>query len=92
MARVTVEDCLRHVANRFDLVQLASLRARQLMRGALPKVSWDGDKPTVVALREIAEGHTDFPNETYDFAAQFAAMHSDSEQSMSERQEKREQE
>lgn len=79
MARVTVEDCLQHVKNRFDLVQVASGRARQLMRGAQPKVAWDGDKPTVVALREVAEGHTVFPNEVYDFAAQFAAMHEHSQ-------------
>lgn len=79
MARVTVEDCLEYVANRFELVKVASGRARQLMRGAQPKVAWDGDKPTVVALREIAEGYTSFPNEVYDFAAQFAAMHESSQ-------------
>jgi len=56
MARVTVEDCLDHVDNRFDLVLLATKRARQLVRGADPKVPWENDKPTVVALREIAEG------------------------------------
>jgi DNA-directed RNA polymerase subunit omega len=60
MARVTVEDCLRNVKNRFELVLLASKRARQLMRGKEPKVEWDNDKATVVALREIAEGYTDF--------------------------------
>ena len=60
MARVTVEDCLKHVKNRFELVLLSAKRARQLMRGKDPKVEWDGDKPTVVALREIAEGFTDF--------------------------------
>lgn len=60
MARVTVEDCLRNVKNRFELVLLAAKRARQLMRGKDPKVEWDNDKATVVALREIAEGHTDF--------------------------------
>lgn len=59
MARVTVEDCLNHVENRFKLVLLATKRARQLaMTGADPVVDWDGDKATVVALREIAEGHT----------------------------------
>jgi len=56
MARVTVEDCLEHVDNRFDLVLLATKRARQLVRGVDPKVPWENDKPTVVALREIAEG------------------------------------
>ena len=57
MARVTVEDCLEHVANRFELVMVASKRARQLaIRGDQPMVEWENDKPTVVALREIAEG------------------------------------
>ena len=58
MARVTVEDCLDHVDNRFELVLVASKRARQLARqGIEPTVEWDNDKPTVVALREIAVGH-----------------------------------
>lgn len=57
MARVTVEDCLKHVANRFELVMVASKRARQIaVRGDQPMVEWENDKPTVVALREIAEG------------------------------------
>jgi DNA-directed RNA polymerase subunit omega len=57
MARVTVEDCLEHVNNRFELVMLASARARDIaIRGAQPLVEWDNDKPTVVALREIAAG------------------------------------
>ncbi len=57
MARVTVEDCLEHVDNRFELVMLAAKRAREIaIRGAQPMVEWDNDKPTVVALREIAEG------------------------------------
>jgi DNA-directed RNA polymerase subunit omega len=61
MARITVEDCLENVENRFELVILSSKRARQLMRGsAEPKVAWENDKPTVVALREIALGYTDF--------------------------------
>lgn len=61
MARVTVEDCLQNVKNRFELVILASKRARQLMRGTSePKVAWENDKATVVALREIAMGYTDF--------------------------------
>jgi DNA-directed RNA polymerase subunit omega len=60
MARVTVEDCLKNVKNRFELVIIASKRARQLMHGKTPRVEWDNDKATVVALREIAEGHTDF--------------------------------
>ncbi|MCB1789619.1 MAG: DNA-directed RNA polymerase subunit omega [Gammaproteobacteria bacterium] len=56
MARITVEDCLAHVDNRFDLVLLASRRARQLVNGVDPLLPWENDKPTVVALREIAEG------------------------------------
>lgn len=56
MARVTVEDCLRYVENRFDLVLKASARAHLLERGeAEPKVPEDNDKPTVIALREIAQ-------------------------------------
>ncbi len=57
MARVTVEDCLDNVDNRFELVLLASKRARQLAVGGKdPMVDVDSDKATVVALREIAEG------------------------------------
>ena len=53
MARVTVEDCLKKIPNRFELVLCAAYRARQISQGYAPK-----DKPTVVALREIAEGKT----------------------------------
>jgi len=56
MARITVEDCLQSVDNLFDLVLLAAKRARQLANGAEARVEWENDKPTVVALREIAEG------------------------------------
>lgn len=60
MARVTVEDCLDHVDNRFELVLLASTRAREILRsGQDPLVPWDNDKATVVALREIAKGLVD---------------------------------
>ncbi|TXJ07720.1 MAG: DNA-directed RNA polymerase subunit omega [Acinetobacter sp.] len=60
MARVTVEDCLENVDNRFELVLVASKRARQLARqGVDPTVEWDNDKPSVVALREIALGTVD---------------------------------
>jgi DNA-directed RNA polymerase subunit omega len=55
MARLTVEDCLTSLGNRFDLVLLASKRARDLAKGAQPFVSPDNDKPTVLALREIAD-------------------------------------
>ncbi len=56
MARVTVEDCLENVDNRFELVLVASKRARQLAMGKEPLLDPEKDKPTVVALREIAEG------------------------------------
>jgi DNA-directed RNA polymerase subunit omega len=57
MARVTVEDCLGKVDNLFQLVLVATKRSRQLARGQEPTVPWDDDKPTVVALREIAAGN-----------------------------------
>ncbi len=57
MARVTVEDCLENVDNRFELVMLATKRSRQIaIGGKEPKVPVENDKPTVLALREIAEG------------------------------------
>jgi DNA-directed RNA polymerase subunit omega len=56
MARITVEDSLRNVENRFQLVLVAAKRARDLERGAEPRVELENDKPTVVALREIAAG------------------------------------
>ena len=57
MARITVEDCLEKVDNRFHLVRVASKRARQLMNVKEPTLEWDNDKATVVALREIAAGN-----------------------------------
>jgi DNA-directed RNA polymerase subunit omega len=57
MARITVEDCLQNVDNLFQLVLLASQRARRLANGAEPTIPWENDKATVVALREIAEGN-----------------------------------
>ncbi|MDQ7000626.1 MAG: DNA-directed RNA polymerase subunit omega [Mariprofundus sp.] len=56
MARVTVEDCIRYYPNRFEMVLLASRRARQLLRGMPPMVASDEDKPAVLALREIGDG------------------------------------
>ena len=56
MARVTVEDCLENVSNRFELVMVASKRARQIANGQEPLVEEENDKPTVIALREIAAG------------------------------------
>ncbi len=58
MARVTVEDCLKKIPNRFEMILAASKRTRELLvRGETPTVSWDHDKATVVALREIAAGN-----------------------------------
>ena len=59
MARITVNDCLEKVDNRFQLVMIASKRTRELILGAEPLVDAEGDKPTVIALREIAEGLVD---------------------------------
>ena len=56
MARVTIEDCLDNVENRFELVLVASKRARQLANGHESYLPWEDDKPTVLALREIAAG------------------------------------
>jgi len=62
MARVTIEDCLEHVENRFKLVLLASTRARQLSRGATEFLPRGKDKDTVLALREVAAGHVSTSN------------------------------
>ena len=59
MARITVEDCLEKLDNRFQLVLVATKRARQIARGATPLLDDEDDKPTVIALREIAEGLVD---------------------------------
>ena len=59
MARITVEDCLGKIPNRFQLVLVASKRARELTLGKPALVPWENDKPTVVALRELAEGKLD---------------------------------
>ena len=56
MARITVEDCLDKIDNIFDLVLVAAKRARRLSNGADATLEWENDKPTVMALREIAEG------------------------------------
>ena len=59
MARITVEDCLARIDNRFEMVLTATKRARQIANGAEPMVEEENDKPTVIALREIAEGLVD---------------------------------
>jgi len=56
MARVTVDDCLKRISNRFELTLVATYRARQLTLGSTPMVEVDRDKPTVIALRELAAG------------------------------------
>lgn len=56
MARVTVDDCINNIPNRFEMTLAAATRARQISVGASPKVEADKDKPAVLALREIAEG------------------------------------
>lgn len=80
MARITVEDCLDHVENRFELVLLASKRARQISTGGrTPFVDWENDKATVVALREVAEGLItpanvdtfERPSKTENFSSEF---------------------
>ncbi|MDX1517658.1 MAG: DNA-directed RNA polymerase subunit omega [Woeseiaceae bacterium] len=57
MARITVEDCLDNIDNIFEMVLVASKRARRIAHGAEPMVDVENDKPTVLALREIADGH-----------------------------------
>ena len=57
MARITIEDCVEKVPNRFHLVQMAAIRAKQLKRGAQALVGGDANKEVVTALREIAAGH-----------------------------------
>jgi DNA-directed RNA polymerase subunit omega len=56
MARITVEDCTKFIPNRFELTLVATTRARQIAQGAAPLVDASRDKPTVIALREIAAG------------------------------------
>ncbi len=81
MARVTVEDCLEHVDNRFQLVVTASKRARKLAdSGVDPEVDWDNDKPTVVALREIAGGYLDRNGEVKPLAVEDLVLDDESEE------------
>jgi DNA-directed RNA polymerase subunit omega len=78
VARVTVEDCLEKVGNRFELIMVASKRARDISMGTEPLVEWENDKATVVALREIADSliTNDYLKET--------PMNSDSDTLLSE--------
>lgn len=59
MARITVDDCLKRIPNRFDMTLAATARARQLAVGATPMIEAARDKPTVIALRELAQGKID---------------------------------
>ena len=59
MARITIEDCIEKIPNRFELVLAAAKRARQITRGSPLLVPYEKDKPTVIALREVAEGLVD---------------------------------
>ena len=56
MARITVEDCLKHIPNRFEMALAATYRARQIANGSQPMMETQRDKPTVIALREMAAG------------------------------------
>ena len=56
MARITIEDCMEHVPNRFHLVRMASIRAKQLKKGARPLLTSEENKEVVMSLREIAAG------------------------------------
>jgi DNA-directed RNA polymerase subunit omega len=66
MARITVEDCMEIVPNRFHLVQMAAIRTKQLKKGARALVEGDGNKEVVTSLREIAAGYItpDYPEES----------------------------
>lgn len=75
MARVTVEDCLDNVDNRFALVILAAKRARQLFKGAKPTVEHSKNKALVVSLREIAAGHVYYEGDLVDILREFLALH-----------------
>ena len=71
MARITVEDCLRQIPNRYEMVKLAAKRVKQLaVDGREPTVDPEDDKPTVIALREIAAGLVTFENiDSFNFDA-----------------------
>lgn len=62
MARVTIEDCIRHYPNRFEMVVLAARRARQLQNGMPSVLEEEGHKPTVQALKELGDGYVTWDN------------------------------
>lgn len=85
MARITVEDCLKQTGNRFSMTRLACKRARKLaVSGIRPLLPWENDKPTVMALREIAAGHIktdeDIDKERAPDAGSIAALEAEAEQ------------
>lgn len=71
MARITVQDCLERVNNRFTLVRLSSLRAKQLLDGSTPLTDTKGNKAVVSSLREIADGKVSFKDEIGDDSLEF---------------------
>jgi len=73
MARITIEDCIEKVPNRFHLVQMTAIRAKQLKRGAQPLVDGADNKEVVTALREIAAGHVSPDDESSAAEAPVAA-------------------
>jgi DNA-directed RNA polymerase subunit omega len=75
MARITVEDCLKKVHNHFELVILASKRARQIAKGGMALVEPEDDKPTVIALREIASGRLNEAEGTLDLESAQNTIH-----------------
>lgn len=77
MARVTVEDCLDKVDNRFALVLLVSKRAKQLLKGSQPTVAGRNNKYIVNALREVASGSVHFDNQATDHAERQKQIESD---------------
>jgi len=73
MARITVDDCLKRIPNRFQLTLTATYRARQLSSGASPLVEPNRDKVTVIALREIAQGKVHFHRDSHEVCVEYIA-------------------
>ena len=86
MARVTVEDCIEKIPNRFDLVLTASQRARGIMKGDLPTLDRDNDKNPVIALREIAAETVDIDNLNDDIVKKLQRLTAQEEQPMEEQE------
>jgi len=86
MARVTVEDCIEKIPNRFDLVLTASQRARGIMKGDLPTLDRDNDKNPVIALREIAAETVDIGNLNDGIVKKLQRLTAQEEQPMEEQE------